>query len=152
GSGLQIEPLAGSSVVFGPDLNLDATPDKLRLHGSVGIERADIRVQQLPPETINPSRDVRVTGRAAEAPGLPLALDVALDLGKHTHFEGFGAEVDLAGQLRLQQEPYHELAASGRVNVSKGRYRAYGQRLIVRRGQFIFTGNLDNPDLNLEAI
>ena len=33
-----------------------------------------------------------------------------------------------------------------------GRYRAYGQRLLVQRGNFLFTGPLDNPALDFEAI
>ncbi|MET0377960.1 MAG: translocation/assembly module TamB domain-containing protein [Spongiibacteraceae bacterium] len=152
GSQLQIEPITGSTVVFAPDLTLDATPDQLRLHGEVMLEKADIRLQELPPETVNPSRDTVVIGREATATGIPLTLDIALNLGEQTHFSGFGAEVDLAGQLRLLQEDNRDLAATGRINVTRGRYRAYGQRLIVRKGQFIFVGNLDNPDINLEAI
>lgn len=152
GSQLQIEPITGSSVVFAPDLIFDATPDQLRLHGEVTLEKADIRLQELPPETVNPSRDTVVIGREVAETGIPLTLDIALNLGEHTHFSGFGAEVDLAGQLRLLQENNRDLAATGRINVTRGRYRAYGQRLIVRKGQFIFVGNLDNPDINLEAI
>jgi translocation and assembly module TamB len=152
GDHLQVEPIVGSTVVFGPDLTLTAVPGDLQLRGEMLVERADIQLKQLPPQTVNPSRDTVVSGREATGTGLPLTLDIALNLGKDIHFIGFGAEVDLAGQLHLQQEKNRELVATGRVNVTKGRYRAYGQRLLVRKGQFIFIGNLDNPDLNLEAI
>jgi translocation and assembly module TamB len=40
----------------------------------------------------------------------------------------------------------------GEVKVPRGRYRAYGQRLTVRKGSVIFYGPPDNPDLNLEAV
>ncbi len=152
GSQLQIEPLTGSTVIFAPDLTFDATPDNLRLHGEVLLEKADIQLKELPPETVNPSRDTVVIGREAAEEGIPLTLDIALNLGEKTHFSGFGAEVDLAGQLRLLQENNRDMAATGRINVTRGRYRAYGQRLIVRKGQFIFVGNLNNPDINLETI
>jgi translocation and assembly module TamB len=78
--------------------------------------------------------------------------DINLDLGDHFHFRGFGADVDLTGRLRLQQESAQLFRANGEVRVPRGRYRAYGQRLVVRTGSFIFTGPWDNPDLNLEAI
>jgi translocation and assembly module TamB len=152
GERLRIEPWADSEVLFAPELALAMTPAGGRLTGTIAVEKADIRLAELPPETVSPSRDARVSGREAPAPSMPLAMDIALQLGKRAHFAGFGADVDLTGKLRLRQEPPEELRTTGRITVAKGRYRAYGQRLIVRKGQFIFGGEMDNPDLNLEAI
>jgi translocation and assembly module TamB len=152
GERLRIEPYADSEILFAPQLALAMTPAGGRLTGTVAIEKADIRLAELPPETVSPSRDARVSGRETPEAAVPLAMDIALQLGKRAHFAGFGADVDLTGRLRLRQEPPEELRTTGRITVAKGRYRAYGQRLIVRKGQFIFTGEMDNPDLNLEAI
>ncbi|TOM58577.1 hypothetical protein CGH73_26620, partial [Vibrio parahaemolyticus] len=37
-------------------------------------------------------------------------------------------------------------------DIPAGRFRAYGQDLIVRKGQIQFSGPADQPFLNLEAI
>ncbi|HLV35275.1 MAG TPA: translocation/assembly module TamB domain-containing protein, partial [Spirillospora sp.] len=152
GSNLRVEPLANSEVLFSPNLKLLVTPGNSRLEGAVQVDKADIKMAQLPPETVSPSRDAVVSGRETKQAERPFTMDVALRLGKNTHFSGFGADVDLTGKLRLQAESAQEMATTGQIKVTKGRYRAYGQRLIVRKGQFIFSGDLDNPDLNLEAI
>jgi translocation and assembly module TamB len=42
--------------------------------------------------------------------------------------------------------------AFGELRIEDGRYRAYGQRLQIRRGQFLFAGPIDQPSLSIEAI
>ncbi len=46
----------------------------------------------------------------------------------------------------------HGLHINGQVDIPAGRFRAYGQDLIVRKGQIQFSGPADQPFLNLEAI
>jgi translocation and assembly module TamB len=60
--------------------------------------------------------------------------------------------VNLSGRLQVVKKPGDALHVTGEVRVPRGRYRAYGQRLTVRKGSFIFYGPLENPDLNLEAV
>lgn len=45
-----------------------------------------------------------------------------------------------------------KLGLTGQINVPHGQFKAYGQDLIVRRGEFMFAGSADNPLINLEAI
>lgn len=40
----------------------------------------------------------------------------------------------------------------GQINVPMGRFRAYGQDLVIQSGQILFSGPMTNPTLRLEAI
>lgn len=153
GSRLQIQPLPDTVVRFSPELELMAGAKAVQLAGSVDVDQADIRLKTLPADTADVSPDAEWVGAetAAEDP-LQLRASVAVDLGNNTHFEGFGADVALRGELRFRHTPERGARLTGEVRVPSGRYRAYGQRLVVRQGTFIFTGPPANPDISLEAI
>lgn len=152
-SQLSFAPLPDSELVVSPRLSFSADPGQRRLTGTVTVDRANIHLEELPPETIAVSPDTVVLGREpARVPDQQLTMDLQLELGENFHFNGFGADVDLGGALRLRQSPANLLRTSGRVRVTRGRYRAYGQRLIVSEGTLFFSGPYDNPELNLEAI
>lgn len=149
---ISIAPLPDSKVVLAPRVNVHITPGRFVTQGQVDIENANILVKELPPETVSVSPDEQIVGEKLPENTWQMLTDVRLNLGDKFHFSGFGADVDLTGGLHLQRDESQLFRANGEVRVTKGRYRAYGQRLIVRRGSFIFTGPWDNPDLNLEAI
>ena len=44
------------------------------------------------------------------------------------------------------------LGLNGQIDIPSGRFHAYGQDLIVRKGQLMFSGPPDQPLLNIEAI
>lgn len=151
-SKITIAPLPDSEVVLAPKVAVQITPFRFVTTGRIDIDSADIKVKELPPETVRVSPDQEIVGEKPKTHVWQMLTDVQLNLGNQFHFSGFGADVDLRGGLHLQRDASQLFRANGEVKVADGRYRAYGQRLLVRRGSFIFTGPWDNPDLNLEAI
>jgi len=76
-------------------------------------------------------------------------MDIDVEVGQERlRFAGFGLTADLAGRLHIGDN----LDARGELNLNNGRYRAYGQRLTIRRAQLLFTGVLTQPYLDIEAI
>jgi translocation and assembly module TamB len=104
------------------------------------------------------SSDVVIVGRqrprdAQQQRSFPnLALDLVLDLGNRVHLSGHGLNVWLAGELRLTTDHQGKLRASGTVRTRDGTFVAYGQRLVIERGNFYFNGPLDNPGLDIVAM
>ncbi len=153
GAALRIAPLPDSELTLDAQLALDASAQRNTLTGGVQVRQADIRINELPPETVSVSPDAVVVGRVTEPTALEqLAIDVGVALGDQFRFSGFGADVRLTGNLQLLRQPGQSLLGDGTVRLADGRYRAYGQRLRVRRGSFLFTGPLDNPALDIEAV
>jgi translocation and assembly module TamB len=150
--GISAAPLPQSSIVLSPHIDLTAKPNEVRVKGFVDVASAEIRMKELPPETIDVSQDAHIVGQQQPKNELQLWADIGINLGDQFHFLGLGADVNLTGRLRLEQQPGDLPHLTGEVAIPKGRYRAYGQRLSVRRGSFIFYGPWDNPDLNLEAV
>lgn len=144
-----------------PDLRLRVEPRQVSLNGTVLIPQADITIQQLPETAVRPSADaLLVDDLPSDAPAdaIPTAspwsrsIDLDLQLGDRVAIGGYGITGRLAGNLRLLQENHAVPRAFGELRIEDGRYRAYGQRLQIRRGQFLFAGPIDQPSLSIEAI
>lgn len=140
-----------------PNLNIIFEPDNLEVKGEVTIPYARVKVRELPKDTISPSKDVILVEKQAEqnASNQRLALNVVLkvDPGRSNNvkLDAFGLTTDLRGELRLQNNKT-DIFGSGEVQLVNGRYRAYGQNLVIREGDILFTSSLDRPFLNIEAI
>ncbi len=141
------------SVLFDSNLEFQMQSQALSLTGDVDVLEADIQLEHLSPKVIRISPDTVITGRP-EGRSLSRARDIelAINLEDQARFRGYGADFRLSGQLALNESEGRSLEAYGKVDISTGRYRAYGQRLNVRRGKLLFNGPLDNPVIDFEAI
>ncbi|WP_263262018.1 translocation/assembly module TamB domain-containing protein [Pseudomonas sp. RIT-PI-S] len=143
-----VQPYA--QVEAGADLHLTLIEQQLALSGQVTVPRGSITVRQLPPSTVKVSSDAIVVGREAPTRGqLGIKMDVNVDVGQDKlTFTGFGLQSDIAGHLHIGDD----LDTRGSLELRNGRYRAYGQRLTLRRARLFFTGPVDQPYLDVEAI
>ena len=140
-----------------PNISLFFEPNNLEVKGEVTIPYARIKVRELPKDTISPSKDVILVEKQAEldASKQRLALNLLLKVdplgSNNVKLDAFGLKTDLRGELRLKNNKT-DLFGSGEVHLVNGRYRAYGQNLIIREGDILFTSSLDTPFLNIEAV
>ncbi|EJO95353.1 hypothetical protein A471_02646 [Ectopseudomonas mendocina DLHK] len=146
---VKVEPYAELEVE--PDLQLQLRAQQLAVRGRVGVPRGLISVRELPPTTVKLSDDARVVGRETPQaePGLSMAMDIDVEVGQDKlAFSGFGLTADLRGRVHIGDN----LDTRGELDLVGGRYRAYGQRLTIRRARLLFTGPIDQPFLDVEAI
>jgi translocation and assembly module TamB len=140
-----------------PNISLMFAPNNLEIKGEVTIPYARVKVRELPKDTISPSKDVILVEKQAElnASQQRLALNVLLKVdplrNNNVKLDAFGLTTDLRGELQLQNNKT-DIFGSGEVQLVNGRYRAYGQNLIIREGDILFTSSLDRPFLNVEAV
>ncbi len=133
-----------------PDLQLSLRDNQFTLGGQVAVPRGQISVRELPAQAVRVSDDVQIVGQqpaASAAPGLKMDLRLALGEDR-LRFSGFGLTADIKGNLRIRDN----LDSRGSLDLVNGRYRAYGQRLTLRRARLIFAGPIDQPLLDIEAI
>ncbi len=92
--------------------------------------------------------------RAAAARAPTAQVDVGIDLGDDFRVSGMGADTLLTGQLRLSASgPLTQAPRlTGLMQTRRGRFRAYGQDLDITRGHIRFTGEVDNPALDIIAL
>ncbi|MDR2127568.1 MAG: translocation/assembly module TamB domain-containing protein [Burkholderiaceae bacterium] len=86
----------------------------------------------------------------------PLQARVALDvdLGERFRVEGMGIDTRLAGALQISGSgPVGaEPKVNGLIRTEGGTFRAYSQHLNIAQGSVRFTGQMNNPALNILAL
>lgn len=97
--------------------------------------------------------DVVVLGETQpeKSESTPFAMNLLFDLNDKFYFSGEGLNVTLGGKLTLTTQPQQDIKAIGSVKVIEGRYKAYGQDLIIKKGIISFVGPLDKPNLDIRA-
>lgn len=132
-------------------LKLDA--NKLHLTGELTADRARLEMPEVGRPTL--SSDVVIIGQAPDKPKaawhLPLTMDLKLNLGNDFLFKGAGLDARLGGHLRVFSQN-RVLRGEGAIQIVKGRYAAYAQSLDIERGNLRFTGQLDNPGIDVLAV
>ena len=132
---------------------------RLELQGGRLTVGGDLKVVRARISTIDAGRprlsdDVIVRGRprppAQRAIALPVNLALSLDLGDDFQVKAYGLDALLQGRLTLSGSGLP--AATGNVQVTRGTYTAYGQRLAITRGRISFFGPLDDPALDILAV
>lgn len=143
-----VEPYATLEVE--PDLRLSLRDEQLSVAGKVLIPSGKIEIRELPPSTVQISSDAHVLGRdRAQQQATAIAMDIDVDVGQERlTFSGFGLNAELKGRVHIG----NDLNTRGELSLNKGRFRAYGQRLNVRRARLLFAGPIDQPFLDIEAI
>jgi translocation and assembly module TamB len=122
--------------------------------GELGIPTANIILSEIPETAESPSPDAivhRIEGTQAPT-GRRLSVDVRTTLGDDVRFSGFGLTAGVEGTVRLQGGNREPWVGNGTLVLRGGRYKAYGQELEIERGELLFNGPLDNPQLDIRAI
>jgi translocation and assembly module TamB len=144
-----VEPYAVLDVA--PDLNITMHGDQLSIAGKVLVPKGEITIRELPPSTVKVSDDTVIVGHQTEEGKAPLAMAMDIDVivgQDKLAFSGFGLTANVQGQVHIGDN----MDTRGELWLNDGRYRAYGQRLTVRRARLLFAGPIDQPYLDIEAI
>ncbi|WP_434985695.1 autotransporter assembly complex protein TamB [Vreelandella zhaodongensis] len=156
-----------------PDIRIRVTPDRLQVRGNVDLPWARLTAGDLPASAISPSSDEiiiterddleaeRLAQQRAESgesaadqlvqAGMVVDVLITLTLGHDMQISAYGLTSNLGGTLEIRQES-GILQLFGDVGLVDGRFQAFAQDLIIRRGQLIFSGPPGLPILDFEAI
>lgn len=164
------QPVTGSLTIQGKELEAQypgmgrvrVTPDiaislgeETRVTGQVDIPWSRILVKSLPDSAVAVSDDVTVIyddlPPVPKAAPLPMEIRLAIRLGDDVRLEAMGLKTKVGGALNIRQDPSKPLSGNGQLELRDGRFKAYGQNLIIKEGRILFSGPIDQPYLNIET-
>ncbi|MBC6557632.1 autotransporter assembly complex protein TamB [Citrobacter braakii] len=139
-----------------PDVVFEATPRLFTLDGNVDVPWARIVVHDLPESAVGVSSDMvmlnnNLQPEKPQTASIPINSNLNIHVGNNVRIDAFGLKARLTGDLKVVQDK-QGLGLNGQINIPSGRFHAYGQDLIVRKGELLFSGPPDQPLLNIEAI
>ena len=158
GTDFQAIRLPDQSVFISPEVSAHIDDRRITLSGQVRVPRAEIRVQELPERATAPSGDIVVhlevdesLPRRRRAP-LEIVGSLEVTLGDQVFFSGFGLDTRLVGSLKLLQPPGGNTArAEGALRAVDGRFGSAGKALTIDRGVLVFSGPVNEPDVDVRA-
>ncbi|MDX1460656.1 MAG: translocation/assembly module TamB domain-containing protein, partial [Xanthomonadales bacterium] len=135
-----------------PELSIRSVPEGWEIDGRVTVPRAVVDIPELPEDVVVPSDDIRVVGNETEATRPTRYFGEArVTLGEDVRVSLLGLDARLEGDVTVRQLRGRQPAVFGLVRVLEGRYTAYGQRLNIEDGTLRFTGDADNPIVDIRA-
>lgn len=139
-----------------PNLEIEVNNTALNLKGNVDIPWARIKATNLPEGAVDISSDEVMLDENLQPKGKssnPIAINsnLMIRLGDDISLDAFGLKAKLNGQLLVKQNK-NGLGLNGQVFIPNGSFHAYGQDLLIRKGELVFSGPVDQPMLNIEAI
>ncbi|MCF6203429.1 MAG: translocation/assembly module TamB domain-containing protein [Methylococcaceae bacterium] len=155
GQNFQLTRLPEAEVAVSPSITIKKYEKMTEIEGLIKIDQAKIELEDVPEQAVSPSKDEVIVTADTSSKTVPklsqLNTKIAIKFGDNTHFSGFGLTTRLAGKLRYTTKN-NKQRIQGQAKMRDATYKAYGQDLKIRKGEFVFTGPADNPWLNIEAI
>ncbi|MGR9013484.1 MAG: translocation/assembly module TamB domain-containing protein, partial [Gammaproteobacteria bacterium] len=155
GTDFEVAKLPEAQIAVSPELKLLFADKQGKVTGKLKIPKAILQLQEIPESAVKVSSDEVIVGeQKVEKPAaaaINIDADIEVELGKQVSFSGQGLQTKLSGKLKVTMEG-KKTAMFGVVDMDKAQYKRYGQELTVRKGRFLFSGPVDKPWLDLEAI
>lgn len=152
---VDLPPIVKVKVV--PDLTLNMQPKLAKVTGNIALPWGRIVVEELPPSAVSVSKDQVLLNEdltpVSEQNTLPFDIetDVSITIGDDFKLEAFGLEGDLVGRVNVVQKDKGPLV-NGEINILNGKYRSFGQDLVIQEGKILMNGPVDQPYLSIKAI
>ncbi|MEW6422713.1 MAG: translocation/assembly module TamB domain-containing protein, partial [Deinococcota bacterium] len=100
------------------------------------------------------SEDVRIIGAPPAEQGTPMHTRIEVVLGDKVRVRGMGFNGRISGRLTVIDRPgLPGAVGQGELSIPEGRYKAYGQDLLIQRGRILYADTpLDDPALDIRAV
>jgi len=152
-----LEHELAKNALVSPDLKFKISPTLLSITGVVDVPSAQFEIDTFSTNSMTYSNDIVIvedesTPTKKKTGTKGVITNLLVKLGKNVTVNGFGLAAKLTGDFQFALKPDKPANLSGAISVSDGIYRAYGQKLKIRRGQLSFTGPLEQTTMRVEAI
>jgi translocation and assembly module TamB len=154
GENFELARLPDWQVAASPAITIVFDDRTTLITGELGIPAARVAMREAPQSVVKSSSDTIVHREQADEPERRrrIDIDVRTSLGDDVQFAGFGLTAGLNGSVVVRggtQTPY---TGQGKLSLVDGRYKAFGQELVIERGDLVFNGPIEEPLLDVVAV
>ncbi|MEW6445553.1 MAG: translocation/assembly module TamB domain-containing protein [Pseudomonadota bacterium] len=155
GENLSVLRLPEASVQASPDLTVTLGPHERLIEGRVEIPEALFDLGEAGgPVGARLSGDVRLLGAPPTERTPTMHTRIQVVLGERVRVRGKGFDGRIGGHLTITDRPgLPAPTGQGELTIPEGRYRAYGQDLLIERGRLLYADTpLADPALDIRAV
>ena len=157
GKDFRVLNVPDAKVFISPDINLSSANGTVRTRGVITVPCADITPVTIPAGVKTRNSDIVIVDsdeavNGTESAPVDIYSDLTLKLLDRVHFNGFGLDCHITGEITLHQEPGTPLKATGDLRIVDGTLHALGRDLELQKGSISYAGgDIENPVVNLLA-
>ncbi|WHL25001.1 MAG: translocation/assembly module TamB domain-containing protein [Candidatus Blochmannia vicinus] len=141
-----------------PNITCMMTAEKIHFRGNIEIPWAHIEVKERSKNIVRASSEEILLDDNLEpildnSKNLYISIysNVTVSLGNDVNFNGLGLRTKLRGNLEIGYNRSN-LLLTGHIDMLSGTFQVYGQNLIIKKGHLLFSGSINQPYLDIEAI
>lgn len=139
-----------------PNLNFHLKQKALIISGDIDVLAGSYNIDKLPEDSVSLSDDVVIIDQHGQTvikktTNVDIKTNVRVNIDKTFRISGQGLESHLFGQLQINQAEKQPFQVFGSIQSNEGTFKAYGQKLVIEKGEVTFNGPITNPYLNLRA-
>ena len=142
------------NISLSPSLAVDWQPKRVKVRGKLVIPEADIAFNRLPNPSYSHSNDVIVVGRSPRQQEAQIDQDIAVQLllKDNVVIKAAGLTTKLKGTLLYTSLSGKPIQLQGKLDLVDGNLRSQNGDLGIKQGSLIFSGNPENPAVDIIAV
>ncbi|MGH1440160.1 MAG: translocation/assembly module TamB domain-containing protein [Cellvibrionaceae bacterium] len=157
GNQFQVINTEEATAYASPDLLITSEDQRVNIEGKLTIPKATIAPKKLPPSVVTASEDqVIITNKGspdANSSKQNISMDIDLVLGNQVLVDAFGFKGRTQGALQLTKADEGPTLANGKINILEGEYRAFGQGLVIDKGEVLYADSpINKPGIDIKAL
>ncbi|MFT6389374.1 MAG: translocation and assembly module TamB [Cellvibrionaceae bacterium] len=155
GNDFQVLNTVEAIAYISPELTIDSKRHHTHIEGIIAIPQASITPKKLPESVVTPSEDQIIVDQSDEPATTKqkLSTNIELILGNNVLIDAFGFKGRTTGSLQITKEIQGPTLGNGNIRILDGEYRAFGQGLVIDKGEILFTdGPVGKPGIDIKAV
>ena len=157
GNDVQLFATEEASLFVSPDITVKTNNEIIDIKGTLAIPKASITPKKVPASVVTTSADqVIIDSRQKKSDNKvkqKVVSDLKLILGDEVTMDGFGFKGRATGNLQVVKEVEGVTLGNGEIAIVDGEYRAFGQGLVIEKGNIIFAGGpINKPGVDVKAL
>jgi len=146
-----------ANVFISPNINVTTNRHKIDVQGELRIPKATITPKRIPASVVSVSEDQIIIDQDTTTTNKALSQEIVAKLnvilGDEVAIDGFGFKGKAAGNIQLMKTAKDPTIANGKVRITDGEYRAFGQGLVIDKGLVLFSGGpIAKPGIDIKAL
>jgi translocation and assembly module TamB len=157
GENFQALAIDEASIYISPDITINNTQGIIDISGTLTIPKATITPTQLPASAVTISDDQVIVDSQEQQISVKtqqkITTNIEVILKDDVFVEGFGFKGNTIGNLQITKAVDGPTLGRGEIRIANGEYRAYGQGLVIDKGNILFAGGpVNKPGIDLKAL
>lgn len=139
GANLRVVNVPEAKILASPNLDFAIAGNRINVTGEVRVPQAAVEPVTITNAVLSSSDEVLVGAPVSDRQqAWQVVSDIQITLGDKVNVDTYGLKGRIAGSIKVRSDETQVSRGSGELNVTEGKYIAFGRTLDIARGRLLF--------------